>query len=1281
MNSPRSPQNTPGIRIEEPLPPPLIPDHELFRCIGRGSYGDVWLARNVMGTYRAVKVVHRRSFQDDRPFEREFAGLQRFEPVSRSHDSQVDILHIGRSDDWFYYVMELADDEITGAKIDPERYRPKTLYGAHEGHLQYTADETLEIGLALTTALEHLHKHGLVHRDIKPTNVIFVNGIPKLADIGLVTSVDATRSFVGTEGFVPPEGPGAPTGDLYSLGKVLYELCTGRDRKDYPELPTSLAEAPDRERLLELNAIIAKACRANPQDRYQSAEAMEHDLLLMQSGKSVRRMQKLEQRLVQIKKLGIAATIILLVSLGAFVFQRHQTTEAKRLADENFRLAEESLRHADESQRNAQENIDNVVRLLVSNGNRMVDEGRHAESLPWFVEALKRVEGDSERAKMHRIRLNSVIGEMPRIARILRHDAGVTWCEFSPDGTRIATASKDRSARIWEVTSGIPVTPPLQHEEAVQRVRFSPDGRLVATASGNSAWLWDAETGRALSPPLTNEGGLRSIEFAPHDGVILTTCEGGPARLWNTETGIRIGADLGHGTSVTAACFTKDGEGVLTGDTNGVVTLWDIDTWKPRFAPIRMRGAVTAVAFSPDGTRFVVGVKEGRNGYLRIWDTAEGTPLTEDLRQGNEVIRVAFSPDGRRVLTSALDDDNNEDGTRSWDAATGALVAKNESAAHRMGATVYSADGLLAAVSDEAGYAQVMDAETLRPLWPRLFHGSWVHHCTFSPDGQRLATSAEDGLTRVWELANPGGLSDIAGDDDDLLNDVLFDALFSPDGELVLRVSLNSARLLRVDDGSQHGATMNHPDGPISTNQLGFNRPQSAQFRPDGSKLLLAPFRARGTVVSVWSTAATELLIRIDHNAPVYRASFSSNGRYIVTAGADNSAVVWDAETGMPAGPRLEHAGVTFAAFSSDDNKVATAGADHHAKVWDWRTGEPLVPPLQHDDEVHLAVFSPDDTVIVTAGRDQQVRIWDAKSGRLANPPIWHGGRVYGAAFGPDEKSLISWGLAPFVAIWNIESGDRRTPPLFHRRGIYHAEFSSDGRLVVSASRDRTARLWDAITGEPISVPLQHGGDLSRAAFHPSEPRVLTADDLIRIWNYEPLDWSFEDIQALTWMLCPEEIDSLLVPRPIENDRMMQAQHAIRTRQPDYFTSPSLEQHRARALDADARRLWRLSIWHLGFLIRQNQDYHGPRGKAYANAGLWEQARADFQRQLNLNVETSPEDLLLATLMAGDRVAARRIAGNFLNWLARDENADAREQAAVYYLCSASGLLEDYGLV
>src|SRR5262249_25547896 len=138
--------------------------------------------------------------------------------------------------------------------------------------------DAAQLVLRLASALGCLHAHGLVHRDIKPSNVIFVGGQPKLADIGLVTDVGSSHSFVGTEGFIPPEGPGTPAADLYGLGKLLYELATGRDRLDFPQLPPRLNQLPDGAALLELNEVITRACAPQPAQRYAVATELQADL-------------------------------------------------------------------------------------------------------------------------------------------------------------------------------------------------------------------------------------------------------------------------------------------------------------------------------------------------------------------------------------------------------------------------------------------------------------------------------------------------------------------------------------------------------------------------------------------------------------------------------------------------------------------------------------------------------------------------------------------------------------------------------------------------------------------------------------------------------------------------------------------------------------------------------------------------------------------------------------------------------------------------------------------
>jgi serine/threonine protein kinase len=260
---------------------PVIPDHELLKCIGEGSYGQIWLVRNILGSYRAAKVVFRDKFKSVQPFEREFQGIRIYEPISRTHESLLQVLQVGKNDQegYFYYVMDLADDQFTRQTIYPEMYVAKTLENEIRLRGRLPAKECVKVGLELTAALQHLHERGLVHRDIKPANLIYSNGRIKLADIGLVADVRNAKTMVGTEGFIPPEGPGTVQADIFSMGKVLYEMVTGKDRFDFPAPSTRLGEFSDRKEVNQLGKVLYRACADLPRDRYRSARDLHRDLL------------------------------------------------------------------------------------------------------------------------------------------------------------------------------------------------------------------------------------------------------------------------------------------------------------------------------------------------------------------------------------------------------------------------------------------------------------------------------------------------------------------------------------------------------------------------------------------------------------------------------------------------------------------------------------------------------------------------------------------------------------------------------------------------------------------------------------------------------------------------------------------------------------------------------------------------------------------------------------------------------------------------------------------
>ncbi len=339
--------------------PPSIPGHQLLRPIARGSYGEIWLARTELGALRAVKIIRRANFSDARPYDREFAGIQRYEPISREHEGLVDVLQVGREEapGFFYYVMELADDAAGSAgntKSDPLRqrdsaarvldskaecppkplldnrqlatgnwqsYAPLTLAQVIHQRQRLPASEVIELGIGLAQALDFLHSRRLVHRDVKPSNIIFVGGQPKLADVGLVADLGNPQSLVGTEGYIPPEGPGSAQADIYSLGKVLYEAATGKDRQQFPDLPTRLGEGHDDPGLPELNEVLLRACESNLRARYSSAAQMAADLQRLKAGQSLRarRARRRRRRFIATGLAVVGGLALVGLGLGAFI--------------------------------------------------------------------------------------------------------------------------------------------------------------------------------------------------------------------------------------------------------------------------------------------------------------------------------------------------------------------------------------------------------------------------------------------------------------------------------------------------------------------------------------------------------------------------------------------------------------------------------------------------------------------------------------------------------------------------------------------------------------------------------------------------------------------------------------------------------------------------------------------------------------------------------------------------------------------------------------------------
>ena len=658
--------------------PPVIADYRLLALIGRGSYGDVWLARGITGPHRAIKVVWRNRFEDDKPYLGELHGLQHFAAISLIEAGQLALLHVGHNEaaGFFYYVMEAADD-AGGGPIDPATYVANTLAEALRRRGRIPAAQTLGIAASLAEALAGLHARGLVHRDIKPSNIIFVAGTAKLADIGTVGSITADQAVAGTPGYAPLEGPGTTAADVFSLGKVIYEILMGLDRVSFPRLPPGFETWPDRILLLELNEIIAKACDPSPARRHPDGSSLLDEIRDLQSGRSVRQQRRRSQAM-HAGAVGLAAAVVLMgATLLPFMMRerRRGSSELYKNALGRAALALE----LDDPTRARQE-------LLAASSSTAADDSRGFEWYALWNDAVIRarnagtgslpvadrrnalsVSRDGSRLAVSgpgpviqligagALSLISTVGPGARPAGFLPDDSVLAWSDsgtmhtwndekgltevarlgmgravrivtLASDGTLFAAAGVSGDLEIWDAPGSR-----LRHAinahagRRITGLAVSRHGELVATVDEDlHLRIWQAASG-ILQADVLAPAGVRALAFGPGAGHLALALESGSLELRRTpDLGMVARIEAG-GTGFHAVAFDLNGRRLLAGEATGALAVYDTSDWSEvaRLPAGAIRGPIQSLAFSGDGRILAAQLADGS---LRVWPLTDRAP-------------------------------------------------------------------------------------------------------------------------------------------------------------------------------------------------------------------------------------------------------------------------------------------------------------------------------------------------------------------------------------------------------------------------------------------------------------------------------------------------------------------------------------------------------------------------------------------------------------------------------------------------------------------------------
>ncbi len=549
---------------------------------------------------------------------------------------------------------------------------------------------------------------------------------------------------------------------------------------------------------------------------------------------------------------------------------------------------------------------------------------------------------------------------------------------FSPDGSRLATASADETVKVWDSTNG-----ELLFTVAGHAVAFRPDGKELATIlSDRTVRLWDAETGNEIPLPGPIDAG-DGLMFSPEGSRLVTVTPVNLPRIWDLRTAQEVASFPGHTDYVSFAFFSPNGARLLSTSDDGTARVWNAATGEELFQLAGHPGWVWTAAFSPNGRRIVT-ISENQ---AVIWDAATGEKLFT-LNGMNALYAAAFSPDRTRLATGGLDRK-----VKIWDAASGSELFTLAGHTGAVFSLAFSPDGTRLATGSDDGTVRIWDLTPGREVFT-LFKGS-ITQIGFSSDGARLAGN-ENGVAAIWDAVSGEMIRTFTNQG--RLNSAVS---LSPDGTILATADDDSSVTLWDAISGEKRYTWPAHTGNI--NALTFN--------PDGTRLVTASDDYKVKVWDISDALIARLITTLELPAEVKSVAFGPDGTILATGLQNGAAKLWDFAGGKDLLTLRGHTdGVISVRFSPDGKLFATASLDGTAKVWDVETGKELFTLAGHNNAVAAVAFSPDGERIATASRDGTAKLWDIAAGQELLTFFGDGSPLSSIAFSPDGTHLVTSG-------------------------------------------------------------------------------------------------------------------------------------------------------------------------------------------------------------------------------------------------------------------------------